>query len=88
MLYEVITLLRTGNGESIPAEINTTIYREKGEAASVISLVRDISLRKKIQVALENSEARLKDRITSYNVCYTKLLRAVSGDRQGTRCGD
>lgn len=55
------TMLRNRNGESIPVEINTTIYRDKGEPVSVITLVRDISDRKKSQQELEKSEARLKD---------------------------
>ena len=38
-------------------------------------------------LALRDSQLVLKHRITSYNVCYTKLLRRTSGQRnpQSTR---
>ncbi len=49
-------LLRRKNGEIFPAEITTTIFREKGQVTRVTSIVRDITERKKVEEALRRSE--------------------------------
>ena len=42
-------LLKRKNGEVFPAEITTTLYKEKGEVVRVTSIVRDITERKKLE---------------------------------------
>ena len=74
MLYEVITVLKLllSRHESINM-IDTAlrvfcVFYSPGRNS------------KKYNCA--NGTNALKDRITSYNVCYTKLLRAVFGDTE------
>jgi len=42
-------ILKRKNGETFPAEITTTFFREKGEIVRVTSIVRDVSERKKAE---------------------------------------
>jgi len=42
-------LLKRKGGEVFPAEITTTVYKEKGEVARVTSIVRDITKRKRLE---------------------------------------
>ena len=63
MLYEVITY----------AQILTisAVYDLDGSIMNFVGLVTDITSMKEHQKELE----KIAHRITSYNVCYTKLLR-------------
>ena len=80
MLYEVITdlvrQLRTemdsvGSelGQSMKQILQALEQRNGTSAEGILSRLDD----------LRNREDCLKDRITSYNVCYTKLLRSAGG---------
>lgn len=51
-------MLRRKNGETFPAEITTTIFREKGEIRRVTSIVRDITERKRAEDALREERDR------------------------------
>ena len=42
-------ILKRKNGDTFPAEITTTFFREKGEIVRVTSIVRDVSERKKAE---------------------------------------
>jgi len=59
------SLLRRENGEIFPAEINSSIFRIKGEAVSVTSLVRDISERKQAEESLRTNRDFLKHLISA-----------------------
>ena len=63
-------------GWSKPMASEADAQREFDIANAMAALVRD------------NPElAPPADRITSYNVCYTKLLRLVGGEQEGERAG-
>jgi len=53
-------ILRRKNGETFPAEITATFFREKGEIVRVTSIIRDVSERKKAEDKLIEYQARLK----------------------------
>ena len=53
-------LLKRKNGEILPAEITTTIFREKGQVARVTSIVADITERKKAERERLEYQERLK----------------------------
>jgi PAS domain S-box-containing protein len=52
-------LFRRRNGVIFPAEVTTTLLRENGEITQVISILRDVTMRKQGEEALRQSEARL-----------------------------
>jgi PAS domain S-box-containing protein len=54
-------LLRRKNGEVFPAEIITTFLKEDGRITQVISIVRDITRRRRAEDGLRLSEARLTE---------------------------
>ena len=87
MLYEVITIVgESGCGKS--TLIKTLIGLEdstSGEAKFLgFDITDDISKRdenliKELQMVFQNPDSTMNpSRITSYNVCYTKLLRLFS----------
>jgi PAS domain S-box-containing protein len=47
-------LLRRKNGQTFPAEITTTFFREKGEITGLTNIVRDITERKKAEEEIQN----------------------------------
>ena len=76
MLYEVITDNQVQIAHNVVIGANSLIVAQVGLAGSC-SLGRNVVLGGKVGV---NGHIHLDDqvmaRITSYNVCYTKLLRA------------
>jgi PAS domain S-box-containing protein len=54
-------LMRRENGELFPAEITTTFLKEDGQITRVISILRDITRRRRAEDGLRLSEARLKE---------------------------
>ncbi len=53
-------MLRRSNGEIIPAEVRSTIYREQGKAVSVTSVVRDVTERYQAEELLKDSEEKFR----------------------------
>ena len=53
-------LLRRSNGESIPAEVRTTFYREHGKVVSATAVVRDVSERHQAEELLKDSEEKFR----------------------------
>jgi PAS domain S-box-containing protein len=53
--------LRRKSGELFPAEITTTFLRENGEINGVISILRDVTRRRRAEDSLRLSEARLTE---------------------------
>jgi len=49
-------LLKSKSGKAFPAEITTTFFKESGKVTNVISIVRDITERKQVEMALQRSE--------------------------------
>ena len=73
MLYEVITLsIVKANGlpEAFPPEVMNSIILEQADVKDSDCLNRT-DLTEWLTVTIDGEDAR----ITSYNVCYTKLLR-------------
>ena len=66
MLYEVITHNRSNTGEFLRISDNIIIYDKR----------QQYSIRKPMG-NIEHPAKRIRHRITSYNVCYTKLLRVI-----------
>ncbi len=71
-------LLKRKNGDTFPAEITTTIFREKDEIVRVTSIVRDITERKRSEESLRNSEEKFRSLVG--NAPNTILIV----DREGT----
>jgi PAS domain S-box-containing protein len=55
-----VTLIRK-DGSRIPTEINTGIVKKDGKVAGIIAAVRDVTERKKKEIALRESEEKYKD---------------------------
>ena len=53
-------------------DLNVSEYLPKGEGAQILT-----EFMKQSGEIIENSEKIIEARITSYNVCYTKLLRLM-----------
>jgi PAS domain S-box-containing protein len=53
--------MKRKRGEFFPAEINTTFIREDDEIAGIISILRDITRRRRAEDRLRQSEARLTE---------------------------
>ena len=79
------------DGYTFPVELSLSTW-STAEGAHFCGIIRDITERKKNEQALRKSQEKLtkqadklraanKHRITSYNVCYTKLLRPIVGLR-------
>jgi len=73
-------ILRRKNGETFPAEITTTFFREKGEIVRVTSIVRDVSERKKVEDKLIEYQAKLK-------AMASKILMTEERERQRLAMG-
>ena len=54
-------MLRRSNGESIPAEVRTTFYREHGKVVSATAVVRDVSERHQAEELLKDSEEKFRN---------------------------
>ena len=55
-VFHTQLILKRKNGEQFPAEITTSFIKENGEARQVISIVRDVTERKKAEEKLKISE--------------------------------
>ena len=93
MLYEVITLDRAhGDKERKLAELD----EDNGEAEKELKTLQPLKILSEneyheyalkfghifeAKIGAEALDELLKNRITSYNVCYTKLLRALVAER-------
>jgi len=53
--------LKRKTGEVFPAEVTTTICREKGEVVRVTSIIRDITERKRTEEELKSSQEQLRN---------------------------
>ncbi len=56
-------VLRRKNGAHFTAEITTTFLNETGDRARVISIVRDVTDRKQMEIALEQERASLAQKV-------------------------
>ncbi len=54
-------LLRRKNGEIFPSEIKTSFFRVNGEITQVISIIRDVTERKKAEQSLQETYQKLKE---------------------------
>ena len=73
MLYEVITM--PGGVPVATVAIGKAGAKNAGYLAAQMLAVADDSLAEKVR-----AERQKNARITSYNVCYTKLLRFLAGN--------
>jgi len=73
-------ILRRKNGETFPAEITTTFFREKGEIVRVTSIIRDVSERKKAEEELIEHQTKLK-------ALASKILMTEERERQRLAMG-
>jgi len=64
-LIRTEAMLRRNNGEIFPAELNIAVYRDANKVVSVTALVRDISERKQVEEALQQSHEITKHLISS-----------------------
>ena len=87
MLYEVITN-KPGNLPLLAfalehlfdkREGNSLTERAYDEFNGVQGAIKTHIEKTEQELIKERENPKLKDRITSYNVCYTKLLRATCG---------
>lgn len=62
-ILRIEQLLKRKNGELFTAEITTTFLNETGEISGVISIVRDITDRKQMELALEQERASLAQKV-------------------------
>ncbi|NQT79583.1 MAG: PAS domain S-box protein [Candidatus Aminicenantes bacterium] len=54
-------LLKRKTGETFPAEITTTLFKDKGKVVNVTSIIRDISERKQAEEEIKNSREELRN---------------------------
>ena len=74
MLYEVITLASHSKNICVVGDDDQSIYSWRGaDIRNILNFEKDYE-RARI-ITLEENYRSTKGRITSYNVCYTKLLR-------------
>ena len=86
MLYEVITMVAISSGGKAP--VLARLLRERLEALLPQHLGALARLSGALRAKVKQTFASLADRrITSYNVCYTKLLRAAT-ERQIDRIAE
>ena len=71
-------LLKRKSGEVFPAEITTTIYKEKGEVLNVTSIVRDITERKKAEDRLLEDQAKLKSSTSELFLAEERERRRIA----------
>ncbi len=73
-------VLKRKDGELFTAEITTTFLQENGELGRVISIVRDITERKQMELALEQERTSLaqkvEERTTELSAMNAELARA------------
>ena len=75
-LVEAEYELRRRDGSIITVSENArTIRDERGEVTGFEGTITDVTERKRAEIRLFEEKERA--RITSYNVCYTKLLRNI-----------
>ena len=58
-------LLKSKSGEAFPAEITTTFFKESGKVTHVISIVRDITERKRVEEKLRIAEQNYRNSLDS-----------------------
>ncbi len=73
-------ILRRKNGETFPAEITTTIFREKGEITKVTSIVRDITKRKRSEEKLLEYQEQLKSLASQLTLTEERERRRIATD--------
>ena len=91
MLYEVITSLKlTDATKTLTVQVAPVA---QGLRLDVVGIKRPLAIFPRISfdtyqmVATVSDSVLTLDRITSYNVCYTKLLRFRPGGAAGTQGG-
>ena len=88
MLYEVITIMWTYTDEApmLATFSFLPIVQAFTKDTGIDVVTRDISLAGRILANFPENlseQQRIPDRITSYNVCYTKLLRPLRLNTNG-----
>lgn len=73
-------LLKRKNGEKFPAEITTTLFREKGEITRITSIVRDITERRQVEEKLLNHQAQLKSLASQLTLTEERERRKIAAD--------
>ena len=76
--------LKRKNGEVFPAEITTTIFREKGEVVRVTSIVRDVTERKKAEEALRENEKMLSEKnvmLQEKNIALREVMDQLEAEK-------
>jgi len=63
----------TKDGRRFPAEVTSRLIREHGEAVGIQGIARDITLRRRMEHALRESEQRFRDLFDDAPVAYHEL---------------
>jgi PAS domain S-box-containing protein len=71
-------LLRRKNGETFPAEITTTIFREKGQVTRITSIVRDVTGRKDAEKRLLDYQEQLKSLASQLTLTEEQERRRIA----------
>jgi len=77
-VLHVEQLLKRKNGETFPAEITTTLFREKGEITRVTSIVRDITKRKMSEEKLLEYQEQLRSMASELSLVEERERKLIA----------